>query len=57
MFHYYFKVNQRNSCYDLGNMNSKLPKINLQSIIGGIFQHIFVKKFLTLVYFDGIHPS
>ena len=29
MFHYYFKVNQRNSCYDLGNMNSKLPKINL----------------------------
>ena len=57
MFHYYFKVNQRNSCYDLGNMNSKLPKINLQSIIGGIFQHIFVKNFLTLVYFDGIHPS
>ena len=29
MFYYYFKVNQRNLCYKLGNMNSKLPKINL----------------------------
>ena len=29
MFYFYFKVNQRNLCYKLGNMNSKSCKINL----------------------------
>ena len=55
-FYYYFKVNQRNLSYKLGNMNLKLPKINLQNIIGGIFQHLLVRIFSKLVYFDGVHP-
>ena len=56
-FYYYFKVNQRNLSYKLGNMNSELPNINLQSIIGGIFQHLLVRTFSKLVYCDGRHPS
>ena len=31
--------------------------INLESIIGGIFQNLLVKIFSKLVYFDGMHPS
>ena len=31
---------QRNSCYKFGNMNSKLPKINLWSKMGGTFQQL-----------------
>ena len=31
--------------------------INLESIIGGIFENLLVKIFLKLVYSDGMHPS
>ena len=50
-FYYYFKRNQRNLCYNkkFGNMNSKLPKINLESITGGIFQHLLVRIILLLL--------
>ena len=45
-FYYYFKVNQRNLCYNkkLVNMNSKLPKINLESIVGVSSNKIFTLK-------------